>query len=317
MERIFVMTGATSGMGLQLARNLAQNSGVHLIIGARTPASAHVLQRLVPANRLTLLELDLANLASVTRFCKQAIEAVGSKAALDAIVCNAGLQIVDGPRMTADGVEMTFAANHLGHFLLVHGLLPMVRQDGLVVTTASGTHDPNDPLARTFGFRGGIFPSAEAVARGELDASADPLQQGKDRYATSKLCNILFIKEMARRGENGSVRFLAFDPGLMPGTGLARDYSAIQRFGWTYLLPMLRFVFSGVSSAEKSANAYAQLLQSRAPDLESGAYIDFRLRAIAPSDDAFRADLSKELYRVSCDLCGSELAAVSRLAISA
>jgi protochlorophyllide reductase len=187
----------------------------------------------------------------------------------------------------------------------------MMRRGGLVVATASGTHDPSDPLASRFGFRGGIFPSAEAVARGDLDASQDLTQQGMDHYATSKLCNILFIKEMARRMTDGSVRFLAFDPGLMPGTGLARDRSVAQRFGWTYVLPVLRLVMRGVSSAERSADAYAKLLHTTASDFASGAYVDFRLREIAPSEDATRSDLAQDLYRVSARLSQVDLTAHS------
>jgi protochlorophyllide reductase len=308
-ERTYVITGATSGMGLLLARRLARSAGTRLLVGARTPALASALQRVVPTSQLTLLELDLANPESVAQFCNRAAELLGRAAAVDAIVCNAGLQIVSNRVMTADGVEMTFAANHLGHFQLVHGLLPMMRRGGLVVATASGTHDPNDRLARRFGFRGGIFPSAEAVARGDLDASKGLTQQGMDRYATSKLCNILFVKDMARRTTDGSVRFLAFDPGLMPGTGLARDRSAMERLGWTYLLPVLRFVMGGVSSAERSADAYAKLLHSAAPDFASGAYVDFRLREIAPSEDAARSDLAHDLYRISARLSQVDLIA--------
>ena len=237
-ERTYVMTGATSGMGLVLARKLAQSAGTRLVVGARTPALASALRRVVPANRLTLLELDLANLGSVAQFCNRAAEVFGRAATVDAIVCNAGLQITSGRRMTADGVEMTFAANHLGHFQLVHRLLPMMRRGGLVVATASGTHDPSDPLASRFGFRGGIFSSAEAVARGDLDASQDLTQQGMDHYATSKLCNILFIKEMARRMTDLSVAgpyvvvlwmslFVEnFRPGVAKGFGWVQAISA-------------------------------------------------------------------------------------------
>ena len=102
-------------------------------------------------------------------------------------------------------------------------------------------------------------------------------------------------------------------PGLMPGTGLARDRSVAQRFGWTYVLPVLRLVMRGVSSAERSADTYAKLLHTTASDFASGAYVDFRLREIAPSEDATRSDLAQDLYRVSArlsqvDLTGHSLA---------
>lgn len=302
MLRTYVMTGATSGMGLLLAGKLAREGDTRIIVGARSPASTVALKRAVPNARLTVLPLDLVNQKSVTGFCKAVTEAIGNARCLDAIVCNAGLQITTGRTKTDDGIETTFAANHLGHFLLVDRLLPFLRHGAVVTATASGTHDPNDKLARRFGFRGGLFPSALAVSRGELDASVSTVQQGMDHYATSKLCNILWVKEMSRRIPADEVAFQAFDPGLMPGTGLARDRSAVERFGWTYLLPLLRFAMSGVSTAEKSATAYAKLLRSVSQRFASGKYIDFNLLEITPSQAALREDYARDLYEVSREL---------------
>jgi NAD(P)-dependent dehydrogenase (short-subunit alcohol dehydrogenase family) len=302
MPTTYVMTGATSGMGLQMSRRLGQSPATRLVVGARNPSACAALSRAVPQENLTVLQLDLADQSSVARFCRKVTEIGGGARLIDGIVCNAGLQITRGRSMTADGVETTFAANHLGHHHLVQRLLPALRRGAIVTVTASGTHDPDDPLARRFGFRGGFFPGAMAVARGELGAAGSSVQQGKDRYATSKLCNILWVKEMARRIAEEDVKFLAFDPGLMPGTGLARDRSAAERFGWTYVLPALRLFIAGVSSADRSATAYVSLLRENARNFTSGAYVDFRLREIRPSSDALSPALARDLYDVSSKL---------------
>lgn len=300
--RLFLLTGATSGMGLALARILAGDPHNRLIIGARAPASARATAAIGPAERVTVLALDLSSLSSVRDFTAAVSARLGPDGSLDGMACNAGVQIPGPLRTTADGIELTFASNHLGHFAIVHALLDRLRMAAPVISTASGTHDPADTLARRFGFRGGIFPCADAVVRGQLDGSVPQLQQGMDRYATSKLCNILFTYEMARRIPADRARFIAFDPGLMPGTGLARERSAAERFGWRYVLPILGMVVDGVSTAARSAHALATLLTdpSRAPG--SGLHLDFTLRPIASSRDSYRQDWAQDLYDVSARL---------------
>lgn len=301
-RRVYLITGATSGMGLVAARRLARDPDAMLIVGARSPDRATALRDAVPANRLQVLPLDTASLRSVADFCDAVEARPDMDGAIDAVACNAGLQIVGRHSRSEDGYDLTFATNHLGHFALVQRLLPRLARGAVVVSTASGTHDPRERLARVFGFRGALFRDAVTVAGGALDPAASAVQQGLDRYATSKLCNILFTMEMARRVPSERARFVAFDPGLMPGTGLARDRSAIERWGWRNLLPALRVMSGKVSSAERSGWALARLLAE--PALAStGQYLDFRLRPVEPSPDARRADLAADLHDFSVHAC--------------
>jgi NAD(P)-dependent dehydrogenase (short-subunit alcohol dehydrogenase family) len=124
-----------------------------------------------------------------------------------------------------------------------------------------------------------------------------------DRYATSKLCNILFAHAMAARVPASAARFLAFDPGLMPGTGLARDLSAPERFAWSYVMPIVGRLVPGVSSPARSGAALARLLSE--PELApgTGLHFDFRLRQTPTSELSRSKDAQDDLHRTSLALC--------------
>ncbi len=304
MTLTILITGATSGLGLEAARVLARG-GHRLIVGARSPGGSPALRDAVPAAQLTVLPLDTSALDSVHAFTRRVRDHLGADGRLDAVALNAGLQFAGPMRRSADGHELTFATNHLGHFLLTHALLDRLSPGAAVVSTASGTHDPDDSGARRFGFRGGVFPDAAAVARGALDPGASETQLAADFYATSKLCGILFTYGMARRVAPGATRFVAFDPGLMPGTGLARDRGLPLRLAWTYVVPLMRFVMAGVSSAARSGASLAAVLTEPRHAPESGAHLDFHLRHTGSSRDSHRLDWQDDLYETSAALTGT------------
>jgi NAD(P)-dependent dehydrogenase (short-subunit alcohol dehydrogenase family) len=296
---VILVTGATSGLGLETCRALARRADTQIITGVRQPRAIDALRAAVPANQLTVFPLDLASLQSVRTFAETVRGHLGTTTKISAIACNAGLQILSGLKHSAEGHEMTFAVNHLGHFLLVQMLMDQLAPGAPVVSTASGTHDPEDAGARRFGFRGGIFPSADAVARGELDPMASAKQLGIDRYATSKLCVILYTHEMARRVPANVVRFIAFDPGLMPGTGLARDRSSLEQVGWSRVLPLVSRLIPGASTPVQSAAALARLLTEPSQATGTGMHFDFTLKHTASSKDSHRLDWAADLYGTS------------------
>ena len=298
-SQTILMTGATSGLGLNTVKQLLPH--INLIVGVRNPQQADHLRSIMSKERLIILPLDLDSLDSVRQFAAETLNHLGSRQ-LSGMALNAGIQITTGLEKSLDGYERTFTSNYLGHFLLVSLLLPVLSANAVVISTVSGTHDPNDFLARLFGFRGGFFPNAEAVTQGILDTSASLRQQCLDRYATSKLCNLLFTYEMARRVPTDKVRFLAFDPGLMPGTRLARDRSAIERFAWKYLLPVLGLFVPGVSSPQRSAHILYRLLTNPLIAQTTGLHFDYRLKQTGTSKDSRREDYQRELYELSIKL---------------
>lgn len=302
---VHLLTGATSGMGLELARQLLAEPATSLIVGARRPATAHGLRALAAEDRLAILPLDLCSLASTAAFADSVANHLQGRR-LASLAANAGLQIVGSRQMTGDGYEETFQANWLSHAVLIEGVRRLLAPAAPTVFTASGTHDPAHRSARRFGFRGGLFPGIERVAKGRLDDAASVKQQGLDRYATSKLVAILHVYALARREKPDGLRYFAFDPGLMPGTGLARDRSALERFGWSTLMPLLVPLIPGASTPLRSASALALLLTGRAFAGATGRHLDFTLEETASSADSRRLDWQDEVADFALRIAHSE-----------
>ena len=266
--RTVVITGASAGLGLECARAmLIEDPSWHVVLAVRDPArGTAAVAELDEPNRCTVLQMDLASLRSV-RGVVQGLRAA-ELPPVHALVCNAGIQVVSGAEATDNGVEMTFGVNHLGHFALVHGFLDHLARPARIVVVSSGTHDP----AKHTGMPEPRYTSAAELARPDDCGTAE---DGRRAYTTSKLCNLLFSYELDRRlghGEQG-VTVNAFDPGLMPGSGLARDYPPLQRLAWRYLLPALR-VLPGVRSTRTSGRYLAALVSDARYNGITGEYFD-------------------------------------------
>jgi protochlorophyllide reductase len=313
VSTIHLLTGATSGMGLELARQLLADPSVGLIVGARRPDAAPDLRTLARDDRLAILPLDLCSLASTASFA-DAVAGRLQDRRLASLAANAGIQIVGPGRMTGDGYEETLQANWLSHAALIEWLKPSLAPAAPVVFTASGTHDPAHAPARRFGFRGGLFTGIARVAQGRLDEAASPKQQGMDRYATSKLVEILHVYALARRERAEGPRYFAFDPGLMPGTGLARDRSALERFGWSTVMPLLVPFIGGASTPLRSASALALLLTGRALSGASGRHLDFTLAETPSSADSLRLDWQDEVADFALEIAHSDRPAARAIA---
>ncbi len=238
-----LITGDHAGLGRAAAEDLVTRR-VDLILAGRD------LDRVERAGRqlqekhgikVTPLLLNLASLESVRAAASKIRDmvAAGALEPLQALLCNAGASFRGSISYGVDGYEETFATNHLGHFLLVNLLLDSIADGGRVVFTASGTHDPETMDGRVVG--AAEEPDAEALANQGKDGK-EPVSGGK-RYATSKLCNILFSYELDRRlqAAHQSVSSIAFDPGLIPETGLARTAPVFAQ--WLFRTSLLKWTF--------------------------------------------------------------------------
>lgn len=298
--RTVIVTGANSGLGLECSRALlAADPAWHVVLAVRdVERGREAVADLGDERRCTVKRLDLASLASVRAFLTD----LGDDASLPplhAIVCNAGLQVISGTRFTDDGIELTFGVNHLGHFALVTELLERLATPARIVIVSSDTHD----AARRTGMPAPVYRSADELARpAGTDGQEASVTAGRRRYTTSKLCNILFCYELDRRLEHGArgTTVLAFNPGLMPGSGLARDYNRVQRLAWRFVMPALRILPQVHSTRESGANLAALVNGDLHPNA-TGEYIDGR-RAIRSSEDSYDQVKARDLWESSVRL---------------
>ena len=182
-----------------------------------------------------------------------------------------------GPAQTratqnALGWDMTFATDHLGPFVLTEALVPHLPDGANILFVGSGVEDPERKLARTAGFRGGRYISAEASARGEWipDGSKMP---GMDAYATAKQCTLATAMELAR--ETPRLRINAVEPGFNPGTSLGqRDANAVVRVVAKYVLGPIAPLIKGGSTSKRAARVITKILTDSSG--RTGVYFDER-----------------------------------------
>jgi NAD(P)-dependent dehydrogenase (short-subunit alcohol dehydrogenase family) len=248
-QRIVVMTGATAGLGAQAVHRIAARPDTRIIIGARSNG------RTIPG--VEVLPLDLASLDSVRGFADAVIEQIGH-ARIDVLVLNAGTQSSSTETLSADGFELTFAVNHLAHYLLARLLEPYLADGGRLVITTSDTHDPKvAPIGPK-----SLDPQALAHP-----TKKSGLGTGMRAYASSKLCNLLTVQSFAARDDIKARRIsvVAFNPGLTGGTSLSRESSPLAR-AVIGLLTRTVFRLAGVfkpefvmSTAERSGELLAEV----------------------------------------------------------
>ncbi|XP_028578134.2 retinol dehydrogenase 14 [Podarcis muralis] len=200
-----IITGANSGLGRAAAAELLRRRA-RVIMACRDPARAEEAARELRAEmglssrergggrgELVVRQLDLASLGSVRRFCQQVLQ---EESRLDVLINNAG--IFQCPYMkTEDGFEMQFGVNHLGHFLLTNLLL------GLLKSSAPSRI---------------VVVSSKLYKYGEInfdDLNSELNYNKSFAYSRSKLANILFTRELARRLENTGVTVNVLHPGIV------------------------------------------------------------------------------------------------------
>ncbi len=298
--RTAIVTGATSGLGRECARELAHKGWTVVLAVRDTARGRAVAQGFGQGTRSVAMRLDLASLDSVREFVREVKAA--DLPPLKALVCNAGLQIVSADERSADGFELTFAINHLGHFALVEGLLDQLAPGARVIVVGSGTHDP----ANRTGMPTPAYESAELLAHPAGEPTEPLGRLGRRRYTTSKLCNVLFAYELDRRlrADGSDVTVNVFDPGLMPDSGLSRDYSGAQRFAYRLVGPLLR-IHPQIHSTRASGARLAALAADDEFAGVSGKYL-VGAKAARSSADSYDLDKARDLWQTSERLVDGE-----------
>jgi NAD(P)-dependent dehydrogenase (short-subunit alcohol dehydrogenase family) len=192
-----LVTGVSSGLGLETARAAAAH-GADVVGTARDLAKAADALAAHPGLGIEVAACDLASLAGV-RACTDALAAGGDE--YDVVIANAGVMNHPFGR-TVDGFEMHFGTNHVGHFVLVNRLRPLIRDGGRVIVLASAAHHASDVSIDDPGFERSAYNAYEA-------------------YGRSKTANILFAGELDRRLRGRGIRAVSLHPGGIP-TALLR-----------------------------------------------------------------------------------------------
>lgn len=294
-----LITGGHAGIGFECAKQLATRSRYDLVLAGRNMekvgAAAQQL-RTAYGIRVSTLKLDTSSLSSVreaaTKF--RAMLDSGEIASFQALLCNAGGYFRGPLSYTKDGYETTFATNCLGHFLLIELLTERMADNGRIVFTASGTHDPDTADGKMVGIV--VEPDAIALANAGKDGNR-PLSAGK-RYSTSKLCAILYAYELHRRlrRAGSSIASIAFDPGAAPETGLLRTMpKPVQWFAKTRFMKwMMKRVGVTQGSISFSGASLAQVATDPTYTNGSGKYFQSNNGAL---NDARSSRLSYDKQR--------------------
>eukprot|EP00879_Flechtneria_rotunda_P000647 GHRR01000761.1.p1 GENE.GHRR01000761.1~~GHRR01000761.1.p1 ORF type:complete len:408 (+),score=140.86 GHRR01000761.1:49-1224(+) len=270
MKPTVVVTGASSGLGLNAAAHLAKSGDWHVVMACRDYSKAEVAAKklAMPAGSYTVMHLDLASLNSVRNFVDNFRN---SGMRLDALVCNAAVYLPTAkePTYTADGFELSVGTNHLGHFLLANLLLEDLKktpseQARLVIvgsiTGNTNTLAGNVPPKADLGDLSGLLSQASMIDGKEFD--------GAKAYKDSKVCNMLTMREMNRRFGGGKVLFSSLYPGCIAETGLFRHHVPLFR----QLFPLFqKHVTKGYVSEEEAGRRLAQVVSD--PSMaKSGVY---------------------------------------------
>src|ERR1700733_8191121 len=229
----YIITGPTSGIGRATALELAKHGTVVLVgrdLGRLDEVRKVIEQK---GQHAVSVGCDLSDIFSVRR---AAAEIIALHLPIVGLLNNAGIMPTRATK-NALGWDIAFATNPLGPFALTEALVPHLPDGANVVFIASAVENPEYKPAKTFGFRGGRYISAEASARGEWKPAGSKTP-GADAYATSKQCNLATVLALSR--ETPRLHFNAVEPGLNVTTSLGqRDASAFVRFLAKFILPLL------------------------------------------------------------------------------
>lgn len=285
-----IVTGGNQGLGFECVRNLARDGRWQVVIASRdqkrTEMAAQQLRYEMAFPHIYASVLDLASLDSIRQFVRQF--STQQLPPLRAMVCNAGVQIMNGTQYTADGFEMTFGVNHLGHFLLVNLLLSQLVAPARIVIVSSGTHDPETLDGRIVP---ASYTSAHELAKPHsIKEGVQDYRLGMERYVTSKLCNLFFAYELHRRLQTSDftgITVNAYDPGAVPGTGLTREYEGGLSLGIRflgYLQPVFERLGMNIHTVESSGAAMARLVIDPQLATVSGKYFQWKNERLSSRD---------------------------------
>ncbi len=265
-----VITGATSGIGQETAQQLL-DQGHSIFFLARNKAKAEqtaaTLKRTSGNESVDYVIADLASLATVREAVKEILKKWNR---IDVLINNAG-GIISERKESADGLELQFSMNHLGHFALTQGLLQVLKHSKARI----------------------INVSSEAHRAGNLNLEDLQLTSGYTAfkaYANAKLCNILFTRELARRYGSEGITSYALHPGIV-NSSFASPLKGFFKVVFQVIKPIM------ISSA-KGAETSVYLATEPGVEEQSGSYFK-KKKAAQPAAGALDDALALKLWEAS------------------
>ncbi|KAG5677363.1 hypothetical protein PVAND_007127 [Polypedilum vanderplanki] len=279
--KVFIVTGANTGIGKETAKNLAKRRGIVYLACRDLHKCEAARKEIILATRnknVFCRELDLASFSSIRSFVKRF---KSEQNRLDVLINNAGVMRIPQKLVTQEGFEMQIGTNHLGHFLLTNLLLDYLKASApsRIVTVSSIAH-----------------------TRGEIDTAdfnSDKNYDPKKAYEMSKLCNVLFTRQLAKKLEGTGVTSNCCHPGIVD-TELMRHMGIVNSFfGKIFVYPFL-WIFT------KKAEAGAQtvlfcVLEPALKNITGEYFADCKKSEMA--DQAKDDQMAEWLWRLSEKWC--------------
>ena len=274
-DKICLITGGSDGIGYVASRELARMGARVVIVGRNSAKTGAAAQRIIADTGNPAVEYLLADLSSQREVRRVAAEAMQLVPHLDVLLNNAGAIFLSN-RRSAEDIELTFALNHLGYFLLTNLLLEHLRKapQARIVNVSSRAH--------------------ESPGKFRLEDLPKPSGNGGyPAYKRSKLCNILFTYELARRLEGENITVNALHPGLVR-TNIASNNGLLGRVG---------NFFIRVRGIAPDKGAETPVYLAASPEVESvtGKYF-VDCRPVPSSGMSYDADLAARLWDMSASL---------------
>ncbi|WP_288262612.1 SDR family NAD(P)-dependent oxidoreductase [uncultured Prochlorococcus sp.] len=322
-DKKILITGGNSGIGFFAIINLLKTkNNLYIVIKSEQRKNEFLrkIEKHYDKNYLNkyihiIDNCDLSDLENINKIKEYILK---KKIFLDVIILNAGLQYTGSfyPKVSKQGVELTFAVNHLAHFYLVNMLIDFVRdkEESRIIITSSDVHDPKSP-GGNIGKKAGLdnFSDFRKKVTGQfLNFNAD------ESYKNSKLCNILFAKELSKKLKISSskITVITWAPGLVipdDDLGFFRYSKSFNLFGYMIFSNVAKNILGISESVENAGEILSKIVFDSTFNNIDYIHLSNRLTSFKKhklseskvSDEANNSELASKLWILSEDICRS------------